>query len=321
MTCVGVGYQGDKNELVATSDGGHRWLVCPPLAPAEVMSLNCSSVSACNFVTEATYPSPGQPQQFASTVDGGATWYTHSFDGNLDISSFSCPTATECMTVASRIGNPVPAEPKASAGLALVTTNSGRVWSRSPLPGTASSLLAPEGLGDKGLLSCADASNCLVFGGSTIDFEVQGAVPSHCPLGGCVLDEKVTWHAQVASTSDGGQTWQVHILPAIYIGSYREIDAGQPGDSTHSSYPSPAEGPEFAPSDLSCPQAGDCWLASQIGLLQTPDRGSHWVREPISKQLGVLQVSCPQRDQCVALGATTSDLNGVPVFSNVASAR
>ena len=93
LACVGVGDQGNKNELVSTTDGGHRWTVSPLRAPADVMSLSCSSVSSCSLVTESSYLGPGNPQQFASTTNGGASWYTHNFASRLYISSLSCPSA------------------------------------------------------------------------------------------------------------------------------------------------------------------------------------------------------------------------------------
>jgi hypothetical protein len=48
---VGVGYQGEKNELVSTTDGGHQWLIDPLLASAGALYLSCASVSACSLVT------------------------------------------------------------------------------------------------------------------------------------------------------------------------------------------------------------------------------------------------------------------------------
>ena len=41
QTCVGVGYQGDKNELVSTTDGGHQWLI----SPLRARPVPCTSVA------------------------------------------------------------------------------------------------------------------------------------------------------------------------------------------------------------------------------------------------------------------------------------
>ena len=40
-TCVGVAYQGDKNELVSTTDGGHQWLI----SPLRARPVRCTSVA------------------------------------------------------------------------------------------------------------------------------------------------------------------------------------------------------------------------------------------------------------------------------------
>ena len=60
-TCVGVGYQGEKNELVSTTDGGHQWLISPLRAPAGALYLSCASVSACSLVTGSSYLGPATP--------------------------------------------------------------------------------------------------------------------------------------------------------------------------------------------------------------------------------------------------------------------
>ena len=207
--CAGVGYQGDKNELVSTTDGGHRWLVRPLRAPADVMSLSCSSVSNCSLVSESSYLGPGHPQQFASTSNGGATWYVHNFPRHLYISSLSCPSAGDCIAIASSAGTGTGTTFGLGAGVALVTTDSGRSWSRSPLPGGAATPLAPTDPGDLSLLSCSDDSNCVLFGGVTVTYSLQGLqrLPRQCPPDGCVLHEEATWQPDVASTANGGRDW------------------------------------------------------------------------------------------------------------------
>ena len=61
QTCVGVAYQGEKNELVSTTDGGHQWLISPLRAPAGALYLSCASVSACSLVTGSSYLGPATP--------------------------------------------------------------------------------------------------------------------------------------------------------------------------------------------------------------------------------------------------------------------
>ena len=334
LACVGVGDQGNKNELVSTTDGGHRWTVSPLRAPADVMSLSCSSVSSCSLVTESSYLGPGNPQQFASTTNGGASWYTHNFASRLYISSLSCPSAGDCIAIASTVATGAATTSGLGAGAALLTTDGGRSWSRSPLPGGASTPLAPTEPGDLSLLACSDPANCLLFGGSTVTYSLLGlpSLPRHCPPDGCVLHEKATWQPDVASTADGGRAWQMQTGTSLYLGSFAwNYTPGEPGYLARAT--SAAARPDLGTYDLSCPSAGDCWLSTPYGgfaLLQTTDGGSHWARQPISDKQGLLQVSCPQPDQCVALGAPTATVlnhqtlvygNSVPVYSNITTGR
>ena len=329
QTCVGVAYQGEKNELVSTTDGGHRWLVSPLRAPAGAMYLSCASVSACSLVTGSTYLGPGHPDQFAATTNGGASWSVHTFASDVDISSFTCPTAADCIVIAGPEQGDAGRTSKAHPGLALVTTDGGHSWTRTSLPVTTATPTSSAEPGDASQLSCASTTNCTVFADSTFTDAVLGVskLPSQCPPDGCVLRDQVTWQPQVASTADGGHVWRVHSAPAVYLGSYTwNYTPGEPGAAARSSGTTGAEG-----FDLSCPGRGDCWLSTpfgQLGLLQTTDGGSHWSRQPISDKQGFLQVSCPQAGQCIALGAPSVTVldhqtpvygHSVPVFSSVTS--
>ena len=176
--CVGVGYQGNRNEFLSTTDGGHQWFVSPLRAPADVMSLSCSSVFACSFITESADMGSGSAQQFASTANGGVTWFLHSFDADLYISSFSCPSRADCLAIASLVGADN-GSANAGAGRSLISSNGGHTWSSAPIPSTPNGLLPPGGPGNFSLLSCANTSYCVVFGRSTFVFRLQS--PSKLP--------------------------------------------------------------------------------------------------------------------------------------------
>ena len=317
MTCVGVGYQGNKNEFVSTDDGGHRWLVSPLRAPANVMTFDCSTVSACSLVTESSYLGPGHPQQFASTSDGGANWYVHSFAADLSISSFSCPSADHCLAIASPLA-------KSGPTIALVTTDGGHNWTPSRVPGIAPTLSPSGEPGTITAISCASSSSCVVFGSSTYTESLESAaqLPRRCPPDGCLLRDAVNWQATVASTSDGGRRWRIHRVAPVYIGSYTwDYTPGQPDARARYSINTGATG-----FDLSCPQADDCWLSGPFGLLHSADDGSNWYRAAINHKSGLAQVSCPQPGQCIALGLPNSTVlnhqtivysDSVPVYSSI----
>jgi photosystem II stability/assembly factor-like uncharacterized protein len=330
QTCVGVGYQGDKNELVSTTDGGHRWLISPLRAPAGALYLSCVSASNCSLVTGSSYLGPGHPDQFAATTDGGASWSVHSFAGDIDITSFTCPSARDCIAIAGPEQGGASLTSKAPPALALVTVDGGHSWSLSSLP-LSTSTPSSGGPPDASQLACASSSTCSVFADSTFTDTVVGVskLPSHCPTDGCVLRDKVTWQADLASTSDGGHTWQMRTAPAVYLGSYSwNYTPGEAGAAARSSGATGAEG-----FDLSCPGAADCWLSTpfgQLGLVHTNDAGSHWSRQPITDKDGFLQVSCLEPGQCVALGAPTATVldhqtlvygHSVPVYSSLTNRR
>ena len=201
------------------------------------------------------------------------------------------------------------------------------------MPGGAATPLAPTDPGDLSLLSCSDDSNCVLFGGVTVTYWLQGLqrLPRQCPPDGCVLHEEATWQPDVASTADGGRDWHVSAPTNLDLGSFRwNYTPGEPG------YPSrvtvAAAGPNLGTYDLSCTSARDCWLSGEgpTGLLATADGGAHWSRQPFSgHKQGLLQVSCPLTAQCVALGAPRLTIrnsvpfqdNSVPVYSNIATSH
>ena len=333
LACIGVGDQGNKNELVSTIDGGHRWTVSPLRAPADVMSLSCSSVSRCSLVTESSYLGPGNPQQFASTTDGGARWYTHNFARHLYISSLSCPGAGDCIAIASTLATGAATTSGLGAGAALLTTDSGHSWSRSPLPGGENTPLAPTEPGDLSLLACSDPANCLLFSGNTVTYSLLGltSLPRNCPADGCVLHEKATWQPDVATTTDGGRHWQVQTGTSLYLGSFTwNYTPGQPGYQARAiSAAAPTSACTTSVAQVR-PTAGSPPRTARSALLQTTDGGSYWSRQPISDKQGLLQVSCPRLGQCVALGAPMATVlnhqtlvygHSVPVYSSITTGR
>jgi hypothetical protein len=170
---------------------------------------------------------------------------------------------------------------------------------RSP-PGSPTSSAGP---GDTSRRSCASRSNCSLFADSTFFDTVLGVakLPSHCPTDGCVLGEMVTWQPEVASTSDGGQDWDVHTAPGDYVGSYSwNCRPGEPGVSAPRAAPTGADG-----LDRSCVGAGDYWLSTpfgQLGPVQTTERWFSLVQATYNR--GRLPaVSRPEPIRCIALGA------------------
>ena len=114
--------------------GGHRWTVSPLRAPADVMSLSCSSVSRCSLVTESSYLVPGNPQQVR---------FDHRWGRPLVHPQLRSPPVhlARCRAPAPGIASSSPATLATGAattsglgaGAALLTTDGGRGWSRSAI--------------------------------------------------------------------------------------------------------------------------------------------------------------------------------------------
>jgi dipeptidyl aminopeptidase/acylaminoacyl peptidase len=63
-----------------------------------------------------------------------------------------------------------------------------------------------------------------------------------------------------------------------------------------------AGGPDNNAFDLSCPRAGECWIAGDpVELLWTTDGGSHWSSQAIGDEQGLIQVSSPRVDELTIL--------------------
>ncbi|HXW81902.1 MAG TPA: hypothetical protein VEJ84_20550 [Acidimicrobiales bacterium] len=329
MVCLGVGYQGAKNEFASTTDGGHQWTLSLLRAPANVMSLTCSSASACNLVTDGS--GAGNAQQFARTTNGGASWYVHDFADSTYLSSLSCPTKSESVAIASSVGATTAGVPKAKASFALVTINAGRSWSRWNLPSTPAGALAPAQTGDLSLVSCPDSSHCVVFGGVTTSTNLKDLtkLPTRCPSTGCVLHDETTLRADIASTANAGRRWDLYRPPTLALGSFTfTYIPGQAYVKARYVITTAPAGPGGASFDLSCPSAGSCWVSGPgpTDLLWTTDGGSHWSRQLIGGDQGLVQVSCPKPGQCVALGAPPETVlnhqtpeygRSAPVYSSI----
>jgi len=152
--------------------------------------LRCSSSSAC--VVSGFFQSPeGSATTPVATVlystDGGSNWATASVPSGLGpLSSFDCGDSSNC--VASSFGGEGPSSE------VLGSTDSGRSWSEADALGLPVSLVTS--------LSCS-SSTCWAAGISGASSDGSNAV--HLSLANAV--------GLVATTGDGGQSWQQAGLP------------------------------------------------------------------------------------------------------------
>ena len=100
QTCVGAAYQGEKNRACLDHRRGPPVAHQPAAGPGR-----CAVPQLClGLGLQPGYweqlPGPGHPDQFAATTDGGASWSVHNFGSDVDITSFTCPSARDCIVIA-----------------------------------------------------------------------------------------------------------------------------------------------------------------------------------------------------------------------------
>jgi photosystem II stability/assembly factor-like uncharacterized protein len=269
-TCM-VGAQSTPLEvktplLLTTRDGGERWSEhhIPIGSLAQVTCFNSSICYA--FGTDTG----GDKAVFTRTDDGGARWRSRGLplkpsngqapsltDGS---GSFSCPTENTCVGLAAvRLGISQPLF-RSLATVAWRTSNGGKSWSSSWVPGQA---IQP---------SCWDARHCIAN---------DSSLASMLPSGHRSTD--------VVETSDGGASWQlrqiggskIDVIQALTCPMHDEcVAAGfslatgavvvetHDGGVTWSEDQIPSGTSNFT--DLDCPSAGACFAIAYDSQLGQP---------------------------------------------------
>jgi photosystem II stability/assembly factor-like uncharacterized protein len=251
-TCAILGIDESGNStFLETTDGGQSW--SSHAGPNELTAMNepmqlaCATATSCLVVAAGPNGkvNPGSAVPFVGaasfmTDDGGNTWSTSSLPIGFIPSALQCTSAANCVTSGSiSLGGP----PLPSQATILYTTDDGTSWATAALPSQleAQSTFAPS------TLSCADTDNCLAIfsdvagsssevlsstdGGATWAATAatgfpQGVMTSlSCPGGegcwaaavsgtsGASATDLGPASGVVASTSDGGATWQQAQLP------------------------------------------------------------------------------------------------------------
>ena len=200
-----------------------------PSGTGELGALSCATERRCWAVGIAG-PNAA-PSSVATVIDattnGGRTWKAQQVAGGStpQLSSVSCPTATECMAVGSN-GASLP-----GSGVVITTSDGGATWSPAAAPQNA--LVVSS-------VTCASPTDCtaIVSDGTSTwsahspDFgqswQQEGNLPAGflpgnditCIAGGICIDAgyvpTTNGHGQgaVAVSADGGQTWALASVPA-----------------------------------------------------------------------------------------------------------
>jgi hypothetical protein len=305
--------------LYLTTDGGLQWVSRPlPVSLGLFYSLTCPSSTVCLGLTSPQHlhladnigPGPPIGVTFVQTDDAGLHWTSYELPSDASFSELSCPSATDCVTFGTTLVNGQLSE----SGVVLRTDDGGTTWTTGSLP---------SGFGfewDSDFV-CPDTLHCWAIG------LVPSPPPPNTVSGGSQYMD-----SGVATSSDGGATWQVRALPSDVVDPIL-----------------------FS---MSCPDASDCWISGNeevvTGTLPAPtgaagdglktidrvhevplilvshDGGSSWAVNlptvPVGapedqghdSYTGIGKIQCPTADACIALGFGDAGSAHTPVYTNQA---
>ena len=187
-TCVAVADGYGSAASYATTDGGESWTT--EQLPTDFVPHDLQCTSTANCVVTGFYQSPGGSQTTAAgtvlyTTDGGTTWTTASLPSGLgSLGTVSCATATDCLATFNAADG--------QGSEVLASTDGGTSWSSLPASGLPGVVLSTV---------CPAAAQCWAAG--VTDAQVSAA--------GVTIEAGAA--ALLASTSNGGQTWQSTAAP------------------------------------------------------------------------------------------------------------
>lgn len=298
--CLAVGSATGANRPVAlvSGDGGARWHPGKlPVSSGQLTAVSCATRQACLAVGQGQGGAP----VVVSTANAGRSWQRGSLPpGATALLGLDCTSGTSCITVASQ----------SSGVVTEITRDAGRAWSAG---GTL-----PAAMSQVRVLSCFGRQDCAVAGyTSTGPGKGTGAIAvssdggtswsaasvpagtgplsalSCRPKGSCLAVAATspttgvvpTSQAELLVSSDGGRTWAAQ----------GALDLSR-GDGI------------ACPTASTCTVVGTLWSGPAPGtpkgnVLTTSDGGRSWRAPPLYYVPGgLLSVTCPTSQQCVAVG-------------------
>jgi len=261
-SCFAVGRDESSNALVRQSiDGGNTWKT-DALSGAgfTLTGVSCADARHCVAV--------GQSSQAVVTTDGGSQWTTYDNVAGSDLLSVACPEANSCWATAETGSGAV--------GPLLHSADGGATW-------TAQQWAPPESLDGQlshavlQAISCPSTETCIALGTAVYLSTIYGTLPD------VTIGYEPHEISVLATTNDGGTTWQVEVPSAA-----------------------------FTPA-LSCPTTTSC-VAGGSGTSYTitsSDQGADWSvtagsnGAPGNNPFTIDGISCVTTMRCVAVNSLT----------------
>jgi photosystem II stability/assembly factor-like uncharacterized protein len=344
--CAAGGTYDSQAVLVTTSDGGDTFTVDPlPSGVGTIYSLACPSPSSCRALVATRVNANSVPidATLLSTNDDGLHFIDQPIVTGDSMEQIACSTSGSC----TAIGSSDAGTDEWTSGVAAVTNDGGRSWSAGAFPAGFGIDFSPQ-------ISCADALHCSVLG--TIEMNVAnspvcGPAASSAPA---VLPVQSPAVREIANLEYG---YAVAVLKGN-LGDAVSCMAGGNGEMIISDIASTSDGgltwnPEQLPSDvpqpqlndISCPSVNECWVSGSdaipqtIGtsphdvtnggssvLLGTTDAGSTWSRVLFDVPKGAPDfagqsflstgsISCPSVSACAAHGTGAQSTPSAPMYT------
>lgn len=331
--CIAVGSDPSGNPVIRqTSDGGSNWALIDTGFTGDALdAVSCGDAEHCVAV--------GQGSNALVTSDGGMRWQLSAQLPESNLSSVSCPDATECWATPPSVGaSPAPLLHSSDGGMAWTA----QMW---PLPSNADGSNAYLEAVD-----CPSSTECVALGKAEYEQTIYNTIPDTStvfPVSESVLlttTNGSTWSEQPSSvgpttsaalscptpqfcvaaagtstyslsTVDGGTSWTEAVE--------HNVDFGGASDDI---------------ADVSCGDAQHCVAVEpsfqidgkyDINVEATSDGGNSWTVEPTSDPEALLSsVACVSATECWAAGTsggatgsiiiqTLTSGVGSPMISNV----
>jgi hypothetical protein len=340
---TGATYDG-QSVLAITRDRGHSFTIDPlPAGAGTLHDLSCPSTGACEgLVATASVETTPVDATFLVTDDGGSTFHDEPIVAGDSMDLLVCTSGTDCTAVGrtdASVRDTVP------SGVSVVTSDQGRTWTVGSLPGGF-------GITDSSTLVCPDVQHCFVTG--LLPMQVQdpplcAGIPSSqrsaklLPAMSPQAEAISKRETEILAREAAQQTTPNFVTCGSGITDVYDIASSSDGGDTWALEVPPSDVPRPWLTGLACPTATECWAAGQESvprkfdggtdmaspvLIGTTNGGSTWSKVVFSvpatapdytgqSYLSMGSIVCTSASVCIARGAAAQGSNYAPMYTLV----